>query len=91
MHATRGRKTSLLLDSAHHHAQMPGFNNDANPLRLERFVYGIRNLYRQSFLNLKPAGENVHNAGQFAETDDLPGRHIGHVALAIKRQHVVLA
>ena len=55
----------LLLDPAHHHAQVVGFDHDANSLGLKDFVDGARDLLGQPLLNLQPAREDLRPVGAF--------------------------
>jgi len=81
----------LLLDAAHHHAQVAGFNDDANALRLDNFLNGFGDLGGEALLYLQAAGEEFDEARNFAEADDFAVGNVGHVHFAEERQQVVLA
>ena len=49
----RDRPRILLLDAAHHHAQMLGLDHDTNARRLQHVVDGLSNLLGQSLLHLQ--------------------------------------
>ena len=49
----------LLLDAAHHHAQMPGFDDDADALRFDGVLDGLGDLRGQALLDLQAAREQL--------------------------------
>src|ERR1700730_221113 len=83
--------TVLLFYTAHLHAKMPGFDDDADALRSDFFFDGLGNLAGHALLNLQAAGEHVDQARDLAETDDPLARQIRDVGFSEKRQQVVLA
>src|SRR6266576_1579781 len=80
----------LLLDAAHHHAEMPRLDHHANSLRFDRLLDRLGNLSGQPLLNLEPPRENLNQPRNLAETNDFSIRNISHVYLAEEWQHVVL-
>ena len=78
--------------AAQPHAQVLGFDHDADAARGEVLVEGVADLLRQALLELRPTGENVHRAREFREPHDpVAGRQVGDVGPAEKGQEVVLA
>lgn len=90
-HGAGHRNRVLLLNAAHDHAQMLGFDDDGNALRTDLLVDGFGNLHRQTFLHLKPPRVHVHQAGNLAQTDDAAVGDIRDVAFAEERKQMVLA
>ena len=90
-YGTRDRLRVLLLDAAHHHAQVDGLDNDAHAVRLERVLDGLRDLLRQPLLHLKSACEDIHDPRELAQPHDPTVGDVRDVCLAEERQHVVLA
>src|SRR6185437_10916891 len=82
------RHRILLLDAAHHHAKMRGFDDHGHPKRVKCFLDRMEDLGGQPFLHLKTAGVDVHYAGDLAEPGDPSIGDIGYVRLTKKRQHV---
>src|SRR4029077_1056237 len=81
----------LLFDSAHHHAQMPRFNDYPHALRSDSTLNRFSNLCRETLLHLQSTRKYVHQARNLAEPNHFPLRNISDVDLAKKRQKVVLA
>src|ERR1700722_3175496 len=81
----------LLLDAAHHHAQMPRLNDYADALGFDHFLDGFGDLGSEALLNLETAGEDFDQAWDFAETDHSAVGNVGDVDLAEERQQVVFA
>ena len=52
----------LFLDTAHHHAQMPRFDDHADALRFNRVLDRFRNLRGQSLLNLQAPRKDFDQA-----------------------------
>ena len=90
-HRGRHRCRVLLLDAAHHHAQVPRFHHHADAQRLGGFLNRLGNLYRQPLLHLQAPREDFHQPRHFAQADHLALRNVRDVYLAEERQHVVLA
>jgi len=90
-HATGHDDGVLLLDAAHPHAEMFGFDDDTDALRIDGFHQRGRHLGGQALLHLEAPGENLEQPRQLAEPQDLLAGNVGDVRLAEKRQHVVLA
>ena len=70
---------------------MLGLYDHHHPLRLQRVVDALHDLFRQAFLYLQPMGVDVHDTGDFAQSRDVSVRDVRHVRLAIEWQHVMLA
>ena len=81
----------LLLNSAHHHAQMSRFDNNAHALRSNRPLNRISDLRCESLLHLQSTSKNVHQARNLAESNHFSTRDIRDVDLAEERQKVVFA
>src|SRR4029077_1510381 len=48
-HRARYRKRILFFDSAHHHAEVPCLDNHSHSLRVQLFLYGVRDLIGEPF------------------------------------------
>ena len=81
----------LFFYTAHHHAEVFRLEDDGYSLRIDGFGNGIGDLTRQTLLHLKPAGEYIDEAWNFAEADDLAVRDVGYMRFAEEWQQVVLA
>ncbi len=81
----------LLFDAAHHHAQVLGFDDDADALGLEGVHEGAGDLVGETLLHLEAAGEEVGEAGELADANDLAAGDVADVADAEEGQEVVLA
>src|SRR5688572_17909062 len=90
-HRAGHRERVLLLDAAHRHAQVGAFAYHRDPERVDLLEDRLGHLVGEPFLDLQPARKCVHQAGDLAETDDVPLRDVGDVALAEKWQQMVLA
>ena len=55
--------TVLLLDAAHLHTHMFGFDNNHNAERVECFLDTLTNLHRHAFLNLQAVAVDINHAG----------------------------
>src|SRR5262245_3088944 len=80
----------LLFDATHHHAEMAGFNDHADALRIDGSLDGFSNLCGHALLNLQAARENLDQPGNLAESNNSSVRNIGDVHLAEEWQHVML-
>ena len=49
----------LFLDATHHHAQMPGLDDNADALWLDGVLDRLRNLRGQALLDLQAAREGI--------------------------------
>ena len=81
----------LLFYSAHHHAKVAGFNDNAHSLRFDGFLNRLGNLGSQPFLDLQAPGKDFDEPRNLAQANDFAFGNIGDVNLAKERQHVVLA
>src|SRR5688572_4015280 len=81
----------LFLYSAHHHAQMVSFDDDADTEWIQNLAQGFGNLLGETLLHLKSLGENVDDARELRQPDNPAVRNVGNVGLAIEGQHVMLA
>src|SRR3954469_21272150 len=70
---------------------MNGLDDDTDAARLEYFLDGARYLLGETLLHLEAAGEDLDDAWQLGQPDDLAVRDVANVHLAEERQHVVLA
>jgi hypothetical protein len=81
----------LLLDSAHHHAQVAGFDDNADALGFDYFLDGFGDLGGEALLNLQAAREELDEARDFAEADNTSVGDVGNVDFAEEREQVMLA
>src|SRR5271168_1020643 len=81
----------LLLDTAHHHAEVLRFENHGDALRMNGVGDGVTDLRGEALLHLESAGEDVYEAGDLAESNDLPVRDVGDVGFAKEGKQVMLA
>src|SRR5436305_6222801 len=81
----------LFFYTAHHHAEMAGFDDDAHALRLDYLLNTLGDLGGEALLDLQTAGEQLELAGNFAEADDLAIRDIGDVNFSEEWKHVMFA
>src|SRR5215469_13148279 len=70
---------------------MLGFEHYRDTERLYLFHDRMRDLGRQTFLHLQPAGINLYHPGDLGQTDDMAVGQVGDLGLADKRQEVMLA
>src|ERR1051326_4137505 len=90
-HRTGDRYRILFLDAPHNHAQVLRFNHDGDAARVNLLIDRVRNLRRQSLLNLKPPGIHIHQPRDLAQSDYAPVWDIPHMALPEEREQVMLA
>ena len=90
-HRRRDRGRVLFFDTAHHHAEMAGLDDDSDSLRLDDFLNCFRDLRGEAFLYLEPARKDFNQPWNLAEPDHPAFGDVRHVDLAEERQHVVLA
>src|SRR5438445_5407241 len=90
-HGRRHSRGVLLLDTAHHHAEVARLNDHADTLGLDDFLDSLCDLGGEALLDLQAAREEFDQPWNFAEADDFAVRNVGHVHLSEERQHVVLA
>src|SRR5579862_4997104 len=90
-HGRGDRRGVLLLDAAHHHAEVAGFDDNSHALRGDDVLDGVGDLTREALLHLEAASEDLDKTRDFAESDDLAVGDVGDVHLAEEGQHVVLA
>src|SRR6266481_4621098 len=81
----------LLLDSAHHHAQMFRLHDYSDAVGLETFHERLGNLRGEIFLNLQTPRKNIDNACDFRQTDHFSVRNIRYVRASDERQQMMLA
>ncbi len=81
----------LLLDAAHHHAQVPCLDHHAHALRLDDLLDGFGDLRGQPLLHLQAAREDLDQARQLAQPDHFALRNVGDVHLAEEGQQVMFA
>src|SRR6202034_1514910 len=81
----------LLLNSAHHHAQVTGLDDYADALRFDHLLNGFGDLGGEALLNLQAAREEFDQAWNFAKANHFSIRDVGYVHLAEERQHMMLA
>jgi len=81
----------LFFNTAHHHAEMAGFDHYAHALRLDHFLYRLGDLGGKALLNLQAPRKYFDQPWNLAEPNDFAVWNIRHVHLAEERQHMVLA
>src|SRR5947209_5204123 len=79
----------LLLDSAHHHAEVSSFDDDANTEWFNCLLDGIGDLLSQPLLHLQAASKRVHQPRNFTQADDFAFRKIRNMHFAEEWQHVM--
>jgi len=90
-HGRRDHHGILLLDAPHHHAQVLGLHDDAHALRVDGVLEDARDLLGHAFLDLEPPRKALDHARELAHPVHLVLGDVADVALAEKRQHVMLA
>lgn len=55
--------TVLLLDAAHLHTHMFGFDNNHDAERVKSFLNALTNLHRHAFLYLQTVAVDINHAG----------------------------
>src|SRR6056297_589252 len=87
-----GSRTGL-AHPAYRHAHVLGFDHHDGTAGFEDAHQRISHLRGKSLLDLRAAGEYVHQRSEFRESGDLPGLtgQIPHVGDPVERQQVVLA
>ena len=68
---------------------MLGFDDDRNTKRAQGFLKGIANLRGEAFLHLQSSCTDVDDACDLRQPRDVSVGNIGHMCLAIERNHVV--
>jgi hypothetical protein len=81
----------LLLDTAHHHAQVSGLDDYTDAEGAGHFGDGACNLYGHLFLNLKTSRKNVDQTGDFGQSKNPPTRKVADMAIPKEWQEVMLA
>ena len=81
----------LLFHAAHLHAEVAGFNDDADAFGTDFFFDGLSDLAGHALLNLQATSEHVDQTRDFAEAEYTLVGQIGYVGLTEKGQQVVLA
>jgi hypothetical protein len=81
----------LLLDAAHHHAQVHGLDHHAHAGRPQHVADGAGHLLGEPLLHLQPPREHLDDARQLGEPHDAAVRDVGDVHLPDEGEHVVLA
>src|SRR5712692_9221615 len=81
----------LLLDPAHHHAEVGRFDHHADAAGVEHLHERIGHLVGEALLYLQPAREHLDHARDLGKAHEPTVREIRHVRLAEERQQVVLA
>src|SRR5579884_404612 len=81
----------LLLHTAHHHAEVACFDHHSHSDWLDSLLDCVGDLFREPFLNLQTAREDIDQPWDLAQADHASFRQIRNVDLAEERQHVVFA
>ncbi len=90
-HGARNGIASLFLHSAHHHAEVRGFDDDGDAVGFEDAHEFFGDLRCHPLLDLQAARVDVDDAGDFGEADDFSVGDVGDVRSPVKRQHMMLA
>ena len=81
----------LLLDPAHHHAEMFRFHDDGDAVWFQTVHQRLGDLRRQVFLNLQTARKNIDNARDFRQSDDFAIGNVSDVGAADEWEQMMLA
>ena len=81
----------MVVDAAGAHALVLGVDQHGHAGGREVVLDGVGDLHGHGFLRLQALGEDLDQAGQLGEANDLAGRHVRHPGLAQERRHVVFA
>src|SRR6516164_3388497 len=81
----------LLLNSAHHHAQMSRLDHNAHTLRSDCTVNRVSDLRCESFLHLQSPRKDLHQPRNSGESNHFSIRDIRDVDLSEERQKMVFA
>ena len=81
----------LLLDAAHHHAEVLRLDDDADAFCASLGHHRVRDLLGHALLYLKPPRVHVDYARELRDAKHLALGYVADRALAVERQHVVLA
>src|SRR5438552_974891 len=90
-HARGHHVAARRLDPPHLHAQVARLHDDTDTPGGERLVERLGDLPGQLLLELQAVREDLDEARDLAQTDDLAIWQITHVDVPEERQHVVLA
>src|SRR5216683_8217553 len=90
-HRARNGAGVLFLNTAHHHTEVTGLADNTHAFWNDRLLNRLRNLLRETLLNLQPPGEGVHDPWNLAQTEHFVLRQVGHMHLAKEGQEVMLA
>src|SRR5690606_17871194 len=90
-HGAGARGGALLLDAAHHHAQVARLRDHREALGLQHLHQRVGDLRGHPLLQLQPAREQVDDARELRQPQHALVRHVADGRLAEERQHVVLA
>lgn len=69
----------LLLYTPASQRKMPCFAEYRDSSGTDQLLNGLRNLFRQTLLNLQPSRENIHDARNLAEPDHSGFGQVRHV------------
>lgn len=78
----RDRCDILMVNASCGHALVLGIHKDCDASGLKCFSDAVCDLSRHGFLGLQTLAENLDDAGNLGNPDDLVRRHIGDVRLA---------
>jgi hypothetical protein len=81
----------LFFHTPHHHAEMSGFDDDADAMGIQLRAQRFRDLHGQPFLHLQTSGEHIDDPWDLAETDHLLVGQIADMDPAKKRQEMMFA
>lgn len=85
-HHRRRHHRILLFDTAHHHAQVLGFDDNRHALGTNGMLDGVGNLLGQFFLNLQTPRIHVDNPRHLGQAEHFTARQIADVTFADERQ-----
>jgi len=81
----------LFLDTTHHHTEVAGFHDNTHSSGFENAHERVRNVIRESFLDLQAVGKHVYDPGDLRKAYNLSLRDVRNMRLSEERQHVMLA
>src|SRR5271165_6026606 len=81
-HRAGYRARVLLLNSAHHHTQVLGFQNHADAKRFELLQQALSDLLGQAFLNLQATSKYINYSRYLTEANHLVSCEIPYVRLS---------
>src|SRR5579872_6301752 len=85
------RQWAAIAHAAHLNTEMPRFQIDGYPVRLQHLHERGDDLLTQPFLYGEAPGKEAHQPGQFGDADNMLVRDVANVGIAMERQSVMFA